>query len=221
MVLGFSSQGYRVVFTHLGDEARAKALESPNIWSIEADVADFQKAHEIVEAVVKQWGRIDVLISNAGIALDKTVWKMTEEAWDRVIAVNLKGAFNYTHAVIPVMRQRKEGVLLYISSINGLRGKFGQANYCASKAGLIGFAKAVAREVGAFHIRVHVICPGLIETPLMEKLSEEIKRQALRETLLGKLGKPEDVANVALFLASSQAGHMTGEIIKVDGGQYL
>lgn len=187
----------------------------------QADVSDFSRALECTDEVLRELGRMDYLINNAGINSDSTVWKMTEDQWDKVINVNLKGAFNYTRAFAPLMRERRSGAIINISSINALRGKFGLSNYSASKAGMIGLTKSVAREMGKYNVRVNAIAPGFIQTSMMEKLPPNFKEEALGETLLNRLGLPEDVAHLVAFLCSDRARHITGEVIKIDGGQYL
>jgi 3-oxoacyl-[acyl-carrier protein] reductase len=148
---------------------------------------------------------------------------MTEEQWDRVLEVNLKGYFNFTRNTVPLFREQKYGKIINITSINGLRGKFGQSNYSASKAGIIGFTKAVARELGPFNINVNAVAPGLIETAMLRESSmrNKIVEMAMAEIVLKRVGQPEDLANLVAFLASDKARHITGEVIKVDGGQYI
>ena len=148
---------------------------------------------------------------------------MTEEQWDRVIEVNLKGYFNFTRHAAPLFKEQKYGKIINITSINGLRGKFGQSNYSASKAGIIGYTKAVAKELGGFNVNVNAVAPGLIETAMLRESvpGEKIAGMAMGEIVLKRLGQPEDLANVVVFLASDKARHITGEVIKVDGGQYI
>ncbi len=187
----------------------------------QADVSDFQRAADIVAEVVQSFGKIDILVNNAGINRDGVIWKMTEDQWDDVMNVNLKGYFNFTRAVSVYFREQQSGKIVNVASINGLRGKFGQSNYSASKAGIIGFTKAVAKELGKYHVNVNAVAPGLIETEMMKEAGDAVLSAALSEITLGKIGKPEDVANLVAFLCSDLAGHITGEVIKVDGGQYI
>ena len=189
--------------------------------AVQADVAVFAQAQNAVAAATANFGRLDILINNAGINRDGVVWKMTEEQWDAVIDVNLKGCFNFIRAAAPVFKEQASGKIVNITSINGLRGKFGQANYAASKAGLIGLTKTVARELGKFNVNVNAVAPGMIETEMAQAMPQEAKDNALTETVLGRLGQPEDVARVVTFLCSDAARHITGEVIKVDGGQYI
>lgn len=162
-----------------------------------------------------------ILVNNAGIARDGVSWKLTDEAWDLVLAVNLKGAFNVARQWIPSLRAEGRGSIINISSINGLRGKFGQCNYAAAKAGLIGLTKSLAREVGAFNIRVNAIAPGMVATDLTLDLPEAIQAKAKEEALLPELATPQDIANAVLFLCSPLAARITGQVLQVDAGQYL
>jgi 3-oxoacyl-[acyl-carrier protein] reductase len=154
---------------------------------------------------------------------DGVCWKMSEEQWDRVLEVNLKGYFNFTRHAAPLFKSQKSGRIINVTSINGLRGKFGQTNYSASKAGIIGYTKAVAKELGAFGVTVNAVAPGLIETAMLKNADarDKIIDMAMAEIVLKRVGQPEDLANVIAFLASSKARHVTGEVIKVDGGQYI
>ena len=188
---------------------------------LQADVADFEAAQRMVDQVVGQWGTVDILVNNAGINRDGVVWKMTEDQWDAVISVDLKGTFNYIRAVSPVFRERRYGKIVNITSINALRGKFGQTNYSAAKAGVIGLTKAAARELGRYNVNVNAVAPGMIATEMYESVPEDVKNQALSEIVLGRAGKPEEVAWVVTFLCSEKARHITGECLKVCGGQLI
>ena len=189
--------------------------------AIKADVSSFADAQAMVEKVVAEWGRLDLLVCNAGINWDGVIWKMTEEQWDTVMNIDLKGYFNYIRAAAPLFREQKYGRIVNITSINGLRGKFGQSNYSAAKAGIIGLTKTVARELGKYGVTVNAVAPGLILTAMMDAMPEEAKQVSLSETVLGRLGEPDDVAQLVTFLCSDHARHITGEVIKVDGGQYI
>jgi len=174
-----------------------------------------------VAVTLESLGRLDLLINNAGINKDGVVWKMTEAQWDAVIDVNLKGCFNFIRAVAPIFKEQKSGKIVNITSINGMRGKFGQANYAASKAGIIGLTKTVARELGKFNVNVNAIAPGMVETEMMRVLPQDVKDKSISETVLERVAQPEDIAHVVTFLCSDYARHITGEVIKVDGGQYI
>ncbi len=191
--------------------------------AIECDISVFAQAEQVVKQAVEAFGRIDILVNNAGMNWDAVSWKMTEEQWDRVLEVNLKGCFNFTRNAAPLFKEQKYGKIINITSINGLRGKFGQSNYSASKAGIIGYTKAVARELGAFNVNVNAVAPGLIETAMLRESSmrDKVVEMAMAEIVLKRLGQPEDLANLVAFLASDKARHITGEVIKVDGGQYI
>jgi 3-oxoacyl-[acyl-carrier protein] reductase len=186
-----------------------------------ADVSSFVDAQAMVQKVLDELGRLDILVNNAGMNWDGVVWKMTEEQWDRVIEVDLKGTFNYTRAVTPIFRQQGSGKIVNITSINGLRGKFGQTNYSAAKAGVIGFTKACARELGRYNVNINAVAPGLIETEMVKEAPEKVREMALAEIVLGRLGLPEEVAYVVTFLCTERARHITGQVIQVDGGQYI
>lgn len=188
---------------------------------INADTSNFNESGMAVNSVLNQFGGLDILVNNAGINRDGVIWKMTEEQWDTVLDVNLKGYFNYIKHVAPIFKGQNSGKIVNVSSINGIRGKFGQSNYSAAKAGVIGLTKTVARELGKFNVNVNAIAPGLINTEMMEQIPENMKELALNEIVLNRIGLPDDVANVVVFLCSEMSRHITGEVIKVDGGQYI
>ena len=188
---------------------------------VQADVSSFDDSQAMVQKVLDELGQVDILVNNAGMNWDGVVWKMTEEQWDRVINVDLKGTFNYTRAVTPILREQGSGKIVNITSINGLRGKFGQTNYSAAKAGVIGFTKACARELGRYSVNVNAVAPGLIETEMVKEAPEKVREMALAEIVLGRLGLPEEVAYVVTFLCSEKGRHITGQVIQVDGGQYI
>lgn len=188
---------------------------------VQADVSSFADAEKTVAAVIIEFGKLDILVNNAGINRDGVIWKMTEEQWDKVIEVNLKGQFNYVRAVAPVFREQKSGKIVNVTSINGIRGKFGQSNYSASKAGIIGLTKSVARELGKYGVNVNAVAPGLIETEMIKNSPESVREAAVQEIVLKRIGQPEEVADVIAFLCSEYSRHITGEVIKVDGGQYI
>ena len=191
--------------------------------AVKCDISSFSEAEAVVSQALDAFGRLDILVNNAGMNWDGVCWKMSEEQWDRVLAVNLKGYFNFTRHVAPLLKGQKYGKIVNITSINGLRGKFGQTNYSASKAGIIGYTKAVAKELGAFGVNVNAVAPGLIETGMLKESDarDKIIDMAMAEIVLKRVGQPEDLAHVVTFLASDNARHITGEVIKVDGGQYI
>ena len=188
---------------------------------VQADVSNFEDAQKMTDKVVAEWGNLDLLVCNAGINWDGVIWKMKEEQWDAVINIDLKGYFNYIRAAAPLFREQRHGRIVNLTSINGMRGKFGQANYSAAKAGIIGLTKTVAKELGGRGITCNAVAPGLILTAMMDAMPEEAKNASLSETAIKRLGTPEDVAYIVSFLCSDKAQHITGEVIKVDGGQYI
>ncbi len=189
--------------------------------ALEANVADFTRAEQLVGQAAQTLGRLDILVCNAGITRDGVIWKMSEEQWDAVIDVNLKGSFNYNRAAARLFMEQKYGKIVNISSINGLRGKFGQSNYAASKGGLTAMSKSLAKELGKFNINVNVVAPGMVLTDMMKAIPMEFQRAAMDETVVGRFATPEDVANLIAFLSSDLSRHITGEVIKIDGGQYI
>jgi 3-oxoacyl-[acyl-carrier protein] reductase len=223
--LGEAGANIALNFRKHDDEAKAivERLDSMGRCglAIKADVSVFSDAESMVNQVIKEFGGLDILVCNAGINRDNVIWKMSEEEWDSVITINLKGYFNYIRAVAPKFKEQGFGKIVNITSINGLRGKFGQTNYSASKGGIISLTKALAKELGRYNINVNAVAPGLILTDMMVKIPDKFKQIALDETVLKRLGEPEDVADVVAFLCSDLSKHVTGEIIKVDGGQYI
>jgi len=189
-----------------------------DVLTLSVDVTDFVQVEQIVNKTLDKFKKIDILINNAGITRDALLVRMSEEDWDRVLAVNLKGAFNCTRACARVMLKQRSGRIVNIASIIGLIGNVGQANYAASKAGIIGLTKSVARELGSRGICVNAIAPGFIQTEMTAKLSEEVKSRMLGAIPLKKFGRPQDIANLAAFLVSEKAGYITGQVICVDGG---
>jgi 3-oxoacyl-[acyl-carrier protein] reductase len=189
--------------------------------AVKADVSSYEDAEKMVRQVVETFGRLDIMVCNAGITWDGVIWKMSEKQWDQVITVNLKGYFNYNKAAALVFKDQKYGKIVNLSSINGMRGKFAQSNYAASKGGEIAMSKSLAKELGKFNVNVNVVAPGLVMTDMMENLAPEFQATALAETTLGRFATPEDVAHLVSFLCSDRARHITGEVIKIDGGQYI
>jgi len=185
-----------------------------------ADVTRSDQVAAVVEAVLKTRGRIDCLVNNAGIARDNLLLRMKEDEWDAVLAVNLKGVFNFTKAVLRSMVQNRQGRIVNVASVVGLMGNAGQANYAASKAGVIGFSKSVAREVAARGITVNCVAPGYIDTAMTHKLSDEVKQAFMDHIPMKRFGSPEDVAQAVMFLLSDQAAYITGQVIGINGGMY-
>ncbi|MDW7708895.1 MAG: 3-oxoacyl-ACP reductase family protein [Deferrisomatales bacterium] len=204
-------------------EALVKELEGQGrrALAVQADVASFADAQRMVDEVVEKLGGMHILVTNAGMNWDGVVWKMTEEQFDRVIEVDLKGTFNYLRACAPVFKGQNYGRFLAITSINGLRGKFGQTNYSAAKAGVIGLTKAAAKDLGKFGVTCNSVAPGFILTEMGEGMPPEFRQAAVDESAVKRAGAPEDVAWLVAFLASECGRHITGEVIKVDGGQYI
>jgi len=182
-----------------------------------ADVSRFEEVEKMIEEIKREFGRLDVLVNNAGIVADRTLAKMTREEWQKVIDIDLTGVFNCSKLALSLLIPN-QGKIISISSIVGERGNFGQANYAAAKAGIIGFTKSLAKELGRFGIRVNALCPGLIETKMTDGMPEQIREMVKRLTSLGRIGKPEEVANVVLFLASEESSFVTGTVIEVTGG---
>jgi 3-oxoacyl-[acyl-carrier protein] reductase len=220
-------QGSDVALVDLGafDDAERVAEELRALGrqavALRADVSDFAAAERAVAEAVGALGKLDGLVCNAGITRDAVSWKMTEAAWDAVLDVNLKGCFAFCRAAAPVFRGQRRGSIVTIASINGMRGKFGQSNYAASKAGVIGLTKAIARELGPSGVNVNCVAPGFIRTEMTASLPPAVVERAVEEAALGRLGETDEVAAVVAFLLSDRARYITGEIIKVDGGQYI
>ncbi len=227
IALGLAAEGVDVAIVdviddeHSADVAAAIEDKGARALTLAADVTRHDLAAEVVTRVTDAFGRLDIVVCNAGITRDGVVWKLSEAHWDAVLDVNLKGAFNYNQAASKVLIDRRWGRIVNIASINGLRGKFGQSNYAASKGGMIAMSKSLARELGKFNITVNVVAPGMVLTEMMGKVPAEFTRAALDETVLGRFADPEDVADLVVFLCSDRARHITGEVVKVDGGQYI
>jgi len=220
----FAKQGANIAFTYSSSVDAAKALEKElesygvKAKGYQSNAANFEAAQELALEVLKEFGNIDILVNNAGITKDNLLMRISEEDFDKVIEVNLKSVFNMTKAVIrPMMKQRK-GSIINMSSVVGVKGNAGQTNYAASKAGIIGFSKSVALELGSRNIRSNVIAPGFIETEMTAKLDEEIVKSWRNAIPLKRGGSPEDIANACVFLASDLSSYITGQTINVDGG---
>ncbi len=222
----FASEGAHIAFSDLNIDEQALTLEKElSAYGVIAkgyasDASSFDASEALVNNVVEKFGRIDILVNNAGITRDNLLMRMTEADWDLVIKVNLKSIFNMTKAVQKVMLKQRSGSIINMSSVVGIEGNAGQSNYSASKAGLIGFTKSIAMELGSRNIRCNAVAPGFIETDMTAKLSEEVRKGWAEQIPLRRGGKPEDVANVALFLASELSSYVTGQVVSVCGGMH-
>lgn len=227
IAIKYASEGANIAFTDLAIEDNAlntkKELEAlgVKVLAIASNAASFEESHSVVEQVVKEFGRIDILVNNAGITKDGLMMRMSEQQWDAVINVNLKSAFNFVHAVTPVMMRQKAGCIINMSSVVGVSGNAGQANYSASKAGMIGLTKSIAQELGSRGVRANAVAPGFILTEMTDKLPEDVKKQWAEQIPLRRGGTPEDVANVCTFLASDLSSYVTGQVISVCGGMKM
>jgi len=219
--------GSAVVALCLAAGARVASVDLPGRACVEGavplgcDVGDPDAVAGLFEAFGRRFDRLDLLVHCAGIARDAVLWKMDRAAWAEVLRVNLDSAFLLLREAVAPMRRNGAGAIVLVASINGERGKFGQANYAASKAGLIGLGRTAARELGRFGIRVNIVSPGLIETPMTAALPPDVRQRAADESVLGRIGRPEDVARAVLFLAGDMARHVTGQVLRVDGGQFI
>lgn len=227
IAIAAATAGADVVFTYASNDQAATEVSSEieslgrKSLAIKADAASADGANSVIEQTIAMFGKIDVLVNNAGITRDTLLMRMSESDWDAVIDTNLKGVFLLTKAAIRPMMSAKKGKIITISSVVGLTGNPGQTNYCASKAGVIGFSKSLAKEVGSRGITVNVIAPGYIETDMTEKMTDLQKKAILDMVPLRRGGKPEDIAQAVMFLASSGADYITGETIRVDGGMAM
>jgi NAD(P)-dependent dehydrogenase (short-subunit alcohol dehydrogenase family) len=225
--LEFARGGADVALVDVAGEVALAQVENllkaagGRVVSFRADVSEHARAAAVVEESVARLGRLDILVNAAGTTADAPLWEMTEEQWRRVMDVNLKGAFSYTQAAARFFRVRRAGKVVNVASVEAMRGRFGLANYAASKAGLIALTRSSAAELGRYNVNVNAVAPGFIRTPLVERLSEKIKEQAVRESALGRMGEPEDVAHSVAFLCSERARHITGAVLQIDGGQLL
>ena len=224
IALKLASEGADIAFTDLYIDENALATQSEiEAFGVKAkgyasNAANFDETHTVVSEIHKEFGHIDILVNNAGITKDGLMMRMSEGQWDAVINVNLKSAFNFIHAVTPIMMKQKNGSIINMSSVVGVSGNAGQSNYSASKAGIIGFTKSIAKEVGSRNIRCNAIAPGFILTEMTEKLPEDVKKEWADKIPLKRGGTPEDVANTALYLASDLSSYVTGQTIHVCGG---
>ena len=224
IALLFAKEGCNVAITYIvPSEPADEVVAEAQAFGVQAkaylsDAADFEVAHTVVQQVLQDFGgRIDIMVNNAGITRDTLLLRMTEQQWDEVLHVNLKSAFNFTHAVAPVMMRQRSGSIISLSSVVGLNGNVGQANYAASKAGIIALMKTTAKELGARGVRANAIAPGFILTDMTQTLPEEVHQHFLSLIPMKRAGKPEEVAQVALFLASEMSSYISGQVIQVNG----
>lgn len=227
IALKFAQEGANIAFTDLvideNAEATVKEIEALGVKAkgYASNAASFEDTAKVVETVHADFGRIDILVNNAGITRDGLMMRMTEQQWDMVINVNLKSAFNFIHAVTPIMMRQKGGSIINMASVVGVSGNAGQCNYSASKAGMIGLAKSIAKELGSRGVRANAIAPGFIITDMTAALSDEVKAEWAKQIPLRRGGTPEDVANVATFLASDLSSYVTGQVIHCCGGMNM
>lgn len=227
VALKYASEGANIAFTDLAIDENARNTEKEiaaygvKVKGYASNAANFQETEEVVQEIHKDFGSIDILVNNAGITRDGLMMRMSEQQWDMVINVNLKSAFNFIHACTPVMMRQKSGNIINMSSVVGVAGNASQCNYSASKAGMIGLAKSIAKEMGSRGIRANAIAPGFIITEMTDQLTDEIRKQWEKNIPLRRGGTPEDVANVALFLASDLSSYVSGQVILCDGGMNM
>lgn len=227
IAIKMAEAGAYVVINYNGSADKAEAVRKEiedkggKASVYQCNVSDFAACEKFIQDVIAEYGRLDILVNNAGITRDGLLMKMTEEDFDAVLDTNLKGTFNCIRFSSRQMLKQRSGRIINLSSVSGVMGNAGQANYSASKAGVIGLTKATARELASRHITVNAIAPGFIETEMTEVLSDSVKEEAVKQIPLGAFGKTEDIANLAVFLASEQANYITGQVINVDGGMAM
>ena len=227
IAIKFAKEGANIVINYRNNEEEAlkvkEELEQLGVKTliVKADISDLKQAENLIKQAKKEFGQVDILINNAGITKDNLIIRMKEFEFDQVIKINLKGAFNCLKAVTPIMLKQRSGKIVNMSSVVGVIGNPGQVNYCASKAGLIGMTKSLAREIGVRGINVNAIAPGFIDTDMTRVLTEEQKKNILSQIPLNKFGNIEDIANTALFLASENSNYITGQVIHIDGGMAM
>ena len=227
IALKFAAEGADIAFTDLVIDENGQQTENEiaalgvKVKGYASNAADFAQTEQVVAQIKEEFGHIDILVNNAGITKDSLMMRMTEQQWDAVIAVNLKSAFNFIHALVPIMMRQRGGSIINMASVVGVHGNAGQANYAASKAGLIALAKSVAQEMGSRGIRANAIAPGFIDTAMTQALPDEVRKEWTMKIPLRRGGTVDDIANVATFLASDLSSYVTGQVIQVDGGMNM
>ncbi|MCR5129957.1 MAG: 3-oxoacyl-[acyl-carrier-protein] reductase [Prevotella sp.] len=224
IALRFAAEGANIAFTDLAVNEETQAeIEALGVKakSYASNAADFQQTDDVVKQVKEEFGSIDILVNNAGITKDGLMLRMTEQQWDAVIAVNLKSAFNFIHACVPIMMRQRGGSIINMASVVGVHGNAGQSNYAASKAGLIALAKSIAQEMGPKGIRANAIAPGFIDTAMTQALPDEIRKEWCQKIPLRRGGTVDDIANTAVYLASDLSAYVSGQVIQVDGGMNM
>ncbi len=223
----FAKKGANIALNYAGSQQAAedtkKAIEEEGVTCriYQADVSELTQVEEMVKAIESEMGQIDILVNNAGITRDSLFMRMKESDWDDVIATNLKGVYNCSKSIIRAMIKQKSGKIINITSVVGLSGNIGQANYSASKAGVIGLTKSLALELASRNIQVNAVAPGYIETSMTDSIPDSLKEEMIKKIPAGKIGRPEDIANAVVFLASDEANYITGQVLSVNGGMYL
>ena len=227
IALELSKNGYNIAINYRSETADMedlkKEIEQNNVKCIfvKADVSNFEETENMVKEIVNEYGKIDVLVNNAGITQDGLIMRMKKESFDQVVDINLGGTFNVTRNVVPFMVKQRSGRIINVSSVVGIVGNAGQSNYAASKAGIIGFTKSLAKELSSRGILVNAIAPGFIETKMTDKLNENVRQSILNQIPLGRMGEPKEVAKVVKFLSSDDSSYITGQVINIDGGMVI
>ncbi len=227
IALKYAQNGYNVVINYVSDNTDEKAIEEEfknigvEVLLLKADVSKEEQVEKLVKKVIEKFGKIDVLVNNAGITKDTLLMRMKEEDFDRVIEINLKGTFLVTKAVVPYMMKKKNGRIINLSSVVGVTGNAGQCNYSASKAGIIGFTKSVAKELASRNIRANAVAPGFIDTDMTSILSDEVKNSINAQIPMKRMGSAQEIANVVYFLGNEESSYITGQVINIDGGMVM
>lgn len=227
VALKFAENGYNIVINYVSDKTDVEGItkefkeKNVEVLLVKTDVTSYEDSENMIKQAIERFGQIDVLVNNAGITRDTLLMRMKEEDFDKVIEVNLKGTFNVSKAVVPYMMKKKSGNIINLSSVVGVTGNAGQCNYSASKAGIIGFTKSLARELASRNIRVNAVAPGFIKTDMTEVLSDAVKEGINSQIPLKRMGTAEEVANVIYFLGGNDSSYITGQVINIDGGMVM